>query len=262
MSATRLAQMIREKKASSVEVLRAHLAQIERINPRLNAVVQMCTERAMAEARQMDALLAKGTVKGPLHGVPMTIKDSFDTLGVVTTGGTLGRKDYVPGKDATVVARLRDAGAILLGKTNTSEFTMSFKTTNLVYGITRNPYNLNYQPGGSSGGPAATVAAGGAAFEIGSDFGGSVRYPAHCCGIAGIKPTTGCVPRTGHIVDYGGYFDPYQQVGPLARRVEDLKLILPIIAGPDYIDAAIVPMPLGNPDSVNLRGLRVAFYIQ
>ena len=262
MSATRLAQVIREKKASSLDVVKAYLAQIDKINPKLNAVVQLCSERALAEARQMDALLAKGTVKGALHGVPMTIKDSFDTIGIVSTGGTLGRKDFVAGRDATVVARVRDAGAILLGKTNTSEFTMSFKTTNLVYGITRNPYNLNHQPGGSSGGPAATVAAGGAAFEIGSDFGGSVRYPAHCCGIAGIKPTTGCVPRTGHIVDYGGYFDPYQQVGPLARRVEDLKLILPLIAGPDYIDAAIVPMPLGNPDSVNLRGLRVAFYTQ
>ncbi len=262
MSATHLAQVIREKKASSLDVVKAYLAQIEKVNPKLNAVVQLCAERALAEARQMDALLAKGSVKGPLHGVPMTIKDSFDTAGVVSTGGTLGRKDFVPGRDATVVARVRDAGAILLGKTNTSEFTMSFKTTNLVYGITRNPYNPNHQPGGSSGGPAAMVASGGAAFEIGSDFGGSVRYPAHCCGIAGIKPTTGCVPRTGHIVDYGGYFDSYQQVGPLARRVEDLKLILPIIAGPDYIDAAIVPMPLGNSDTVNIRGLRVAFYMQ
>ena len=260
MSTTRLAQMIREKKVSSVEVLRAHLAQIERVNPKLNAVVQFCTERAMAEARQADALLAKGTVKGPLHGVPMTIKDSFDTAGVISTGGTLGRKDHVPAADATVVARVRAAGAILMGKTNTPEFTLSFKTNNLVYGITRNPYNTNYQPGGSSGGAAAIVASGGSPFEIGSDFGGSVRYPAHACGITGIKPTTGRVPRTGHIIDYGGYFDSYQQVGPLARRVEDLKMLLPVIAGPDYIDAAIVPMPLENPDTVTLRGLRVAFY--
>jgi amidase len=228
----------------------------------LNAVVTLCSERAVAEARQLDAMLAKGTLKGPLHGVPMTIKDAFDTAGVVSVGGTLGRKDFVPGKDATAVARLRDAGAVLMGKTNTSELTLSFKTNNLVHGITRNPYNLNYQPGGSSGGAAAIVAAGGASLEIGSDFGGSIRYPAHACGIAGIKPTTGCVPRTGAIIDYGGYFDAYQQVGPLARRVEDLKMILPIIAGPDYIDAAIVPMPLGNPESVNLRGLRVAYYLQ
>jgi amidase len=260
MSATKLAQSIREKRFSALEAVRAHLAQIERVNPRLNAVVQLCAERALAEARQLDALLARGTVKGPLHGVPMTIKDSFDTAGVVTTGGTLGRKDFVPGRDATVIARLREAGAVLMGKTNTPEFTMSFKTNNLVYGVTRNPYDLNRQPGGSSGGAAAIVASGGSSFEIGSDFGGSIRYPAHACGIAGIKPTTGRVPRTGHIVDYGGYFDAYQQIGPLARRVEDLVTILPIIAGPDDIDAAIVPMPLEDPASVNLRGLRVAFY--
>jgi len=260
MSTTRLAQLIREKKLSASEAVRAYLAQIEKVNPSLNAVVQLCAERAIAEARQLDAMLAKGNVKGPLHGVPMTVKDSFDTAGVISTGGTLGRKDHVPARDATAIARLREAGAIVLGKTNTPEFTLSFKTNNLVYGITRNPYNTNYQPGGSSGGAAAMVASGGTSFEIGSDFGGSIRYPAHACGITGIKPTTGRVPRTGHIVDYGGYFDAYQQIGPLARRVEDLKLILPIIAGPDYIDAAIVPMPLENPDTVNIRNLRVAFY--
>jgi amidase len=261
MSATKLAQMIREKKVSSVEVLRAHLTQIDRVNPKLNAVVQFCRERAMAEAQQADAMLAKGTVKGPLHGVPMTIKDSFDTAGVVSTGGTLGRKDFVPAADATVVARLRAVGAILVGKTNTPEFTLSFKTSNLVYGASRNPYNTDYQTGGSSGGAAAIVAAGGSPFEIGSDFGGSIRFPAHCCGIAGIKPTTGRVPRTGHIIDYGGYYDWWQQVGPLARRVEDLATILPIIASPDYIDPAIVPMPLEDPAAENLNGLRVAFYI-
>lgn len=261
MSAARLAQLIREKKVSSVEALRLHLAQIDRVNPKLNAVVQFCRERAMAEARQLDAMIAKGSVKGPLHGVPMTIKDSFDTAGVVSTAGTMGRKDFVPGSDATVVARLRAAGAVLMGKTNTSEFTLSFKVNNLVYGLTRNPYDTNFQSGGSSGGAAAIVAAGGSSFDIGSDWGGSVRYPAHCCGIAGIKPTTGFVPRTGHFIDYGGFFDAYQQVGPLARRVEDLRTILPIIAGPDYIDAAIVPMTLGNPGSVNLKDLRVAFFI-
>jgi amidase len=260
MSATKLAQSIRDKKTTSFEVVRAHLAQIEKVNPKLNAVVQLCAERALAEARESDALLAKGQVKGPLHGVPMTIKDSFDTAGVISTGGTLGRRDFVPSKDATVVARLRAAGAILMGKTNTPEFTLSSKPTNLIYGLTKNPYNLNRQPGGSSGGAAAIVASGGSPFEIGSDFGGSIRYPAHACGITGIKPTTGRVPRTGHIVDYGGFFDAYQQVGPLARRVEDLVTILPIIAGPDYVDAAIAPMPLADPLTANVRDLRIAFY--
>lgn len=260
MSATKIAQSIREKKVTSLEVVRAHLAQIEKVNSKLNAVVQLSAERALAEAREADALLAKGRIKGPLHGVPMTIKDSFDTAGVVSTGGTLGRKDYVPSKDATVVARLRAAGAILMGKTNTPEFTLSSRPSNLIYGMTKNPYNLNHQPGGSSGGAAAIVASGGSPFDIGSDFGGSIRYPAHACGIAGIKPTSGRVPRTGHIVDYGGFFDSYQQVGPLARRVEDLVTILPIIAGPDDLDAAIVPMPLEDPAIVRLRELRTAYY--
>jgi amidase len=158
------------------------------------------------------------------------------------------------------VARLRAAGAILLGKTNTPELTLSGRTSNLVYGVTRNPHNVNHSPGGSSGGAAAIVASGGSPFDIGSDFGGSIRYPAHACGIAGLKPTTGCVPRTGHIVDYGGMFDSFQQVGPLARRVEDLITILPIISGPDDIDAAIVPMTLGDPASASRRDLRIAFY--
>jgi len=257
---TRLAQSIRLKKVSSQEAVKACLKRIAEVNPKLNAVVQPCAERAIEEAKQADAMLAKGQTKGPLHGVPMTIKDSFDTAGVVSTGGTLGRKDHIPGRDATVVARLRAAGAILLGKTNTPELTMSGRTSNLVYGETKNPYNLSHQPGGSSGGAAAMVAAGGSPFDIGSDTGGSIRLPAHCCGIAGIKPTSGRVPRTGHLPGYGGGFDALQQVGPLARRVEDLVLILPIMVGPDYEDAAIAPVPLGDPAGVDLKSLRVAFY--
>jgi amidase len=260
LPATVLAQRIREKKVSSLEAVKACLARIAKVNPQLNAVVQLCAERALMEAKEADALMAKGKPKGPLHGVPMTIKDSFDTAGVVSTGGTLGRKDYLPPQDATVVARLRAAGAILLGKTNTPEFTLSFVTNNLIYGPTKNPYHLDYQPSGSSGGAAAIVAAGGAPFEIGSDFAGSIRVPAHACGIAGLKPTHGLVPRTGHIVDYGGFFDNMQQVGPLARRVEDLALLLPIIAGPDGLDAAIAPAPLGDYRNVEVRGLRVAWY--
>ena len=147
-----------------------------------------------------------------------------------------------------------------MGKTNTPEFTLSFNTTNLVYGATRNPYGLSFQPSGSSGGAAAIVASGGSPFDIGSHFAGSIREPCHACGIAGNKPTSGRVPRSGHIVGYGGAFDAFQQVGPMARKVEDLVLILPIIAGPDYLDAAIVPVPLKNPGEVGLKGLRVAYY--
>src|SRR6266567_7812846 len=213
------------------------------------------------QARAADAALARGQLLGPLHGVPMTIKDSLDTAGVITTGGTQGRATFVPEQDATVVARLRAAGAILLGKTNTPELTLSGETDNLVYGRTNNPYDVSRTPGGSSGGAGAILAAGGSALDIGSDTGGSIRLPAHFCGIAGIKPTSGRVPRTGHIVPFGmGAVDALTQLGPMARYVEDLSLILPIIAGVDWRDPAIIPMPLGDPRAVSMTGLRVAMY--
>jgi amidase len=267
LSAKRLAQMIRDKQMSATELTRAYIDRINHVNPKLNAVVQMCFERAMAEARDLDAMQAQGRLKGPLHGLPMTIKDSIDTEGVISTGGTVGRMNYVPAKDATVVARLRAAGAILLGKTNTPEFTLArggvtgiATTANLIYGITRNPYDLTRSTSGSSGGAGAIVAAGGSAFDIGSDWGGSIRGPSHNNGVTGIKPTMGCVPRTGHIVDFGGVYDSWQQLGPIARRVEDLAFILPVIAGPDFRDAAIIPMPWKDPSNVQLAKLRVAFY--
>ena len=259
-STSEIARAILSRETSSEEVVRAHLARIEEVTPKLNAVVELASERALLEARNADAALARGDASGALHGVPMTIKDSFDTEGVVTTGGTQGRADFVPERDATVVARLRRAGAILLGKTNTPELTLSFETTNLVYGRTSNPYDLTRTPGGSSGGAAAIVVAGGAPFDIGSDYGGSIRLPAHYCGIAGIKPTAGRVPRTGHIYPFGGYLDAFQQIGPLARTVDDLSFLLPLIAGPDGIDPGVHPMPLGKPEDVVVGDLRVAFH--
>ena len=260
-SAKRIAESIREKRVSAVEVVEAHLARVEQVNGQLNAVVATCAERALDEAKAADTAIARGDELGALHGVPMTLKDSLDTEGVVTTGGTMGRKDYVPERDSTVAARLRAAGAILLGKTNTPELTLAGETVNSVYGRTNNPYLLDRTPGGSSGGAAAIVAAGGAAFDIGSDTGGSIRMPAHLCGIAGVKPNSGRVPRTGHIISYGmGATDAYTQNGPMARYVEDLALILPIICGPDWEDPAIVPMPLGDPADVDLGALRIAYY--
>ena len=263
LSATGAARLIREKQISAVEAVTLCYARIDAVNPKLNAVVAFCRERALAEAAEADAQLAAGKSLGPLHGVPFTVKDSFDTAGVVSTGGTLGRKAFVPGQDATVVARARAAGAILLGKTNTPEFTLgggARGTYNLIYGQTYNPYNTAYSPAGSSGGAGAIVAAGGAFFDIGSDYGGSIRGPANVNGIAGIKPTLGRVPRTGHIVGYGGAFDSFQETGPLTRRVEDLVLLLPILNGPDGWDAAMAPVPLGDPAQVNLKKLRVAYY--
>ena len=207
-----------------------------------------------------DKALSRGDILGPLHGVPFTIKDSFDTAGLISTGGTKGRSNFVPSKDATIVSRLRTAGAILLGKTNTSELTLTYETNNLIYGQTNNPFDLSRSPGGSSGGPAAIVAAEGSAFDIGSDYGGSLRFPSHCCGIATIKPTSGRVPRTGHIFPFGGVLDSFQQIGPMARFVDDLSMILPVITGPDYIDPGIVPMAFDDPNEVDLTSLRVAFH--
>ncbi|MBI3327509.1 MAG: amidase, partial [Nitrospinae bacterium] len=260
-SANAIAKAIRDKDVSAVEVVEAHLRRIEAVNPKLNAVVHTIAARARAEARAADQALARREVQGPLHGVPMTIKDSLDTAGVVSTGGTKGRAAYVPEQDATVVARLRAAGAILLGKTNTPELTLAGETDNLVYGRTNNPYDLSRTPGGSSGGAGAIIAAGGSPLDIGSDTGGSIRLPAHFCGIAGIKPTSGRVPRTGHVVPFGmGAVDALTQNGPMARYVEDLALTLPIIAGDDWRDPAIVPMPLGDPNAINVKGLRVAMH--
>ena len=246
-SASQLAQLIRAKQVLSLELVDAYLERIDAINPALNAVVQLVPEQARKQAQAADTALAKGELLGPLHGVPFTVKDSFDTAGIISTGGTLGRKDFMPQQDATAIARLQAAGAIILGKTNTPELTMAGETDNLIYGRTNNPYDTDLSPTGSSGGSAAIVAAGGSPLDIGSDVGGSIRVPAHVCGIAGIKPNWGRVPRTGHILDYRmGALEAMQQVGPMARYVEDLILTLPIMAGSDGIDPGIVPMPLGS----------------
>ncbi len=259
-SVVALAEAIRTGELTSEEVVDTYLARIAEVNPSLNAVVQLRADEARAEARAADAARDRGELMGPLHGVPMTIKDSLDTAGVITTGGTKGRQSFVPDRDATVVRRLKEAGAILMGKTNTPEFTLSFETNNLIYGRTNNPWDLERTPGGSSGGAAALIAAGGTPFDIGSDFGGSIRLPSHFCGIAGIKPSFGRVPRTGHIYPFGGILDDFQVIGPMARYVDDLVLLLPLIAGPDNIDPGVVPMPLGDPSTVDLSRLRVAFH--
>jgi amidase len=260
-SACRMASAIRSGEVKSRELADACIARIDEVNPQINAVVQLVAERARAEAEALDRDAAEGRFRGPLHGVPITIKDSLDTAGIVTTGGTLGRRDYVPEQDAPVVARLRDAGAVLLGKTNTPELTFSGETSNLIYGRTHNPFDLERSPGGSSGGSAAIIASGGAALELGSDTGGSIREPAHLCGIAGIKPTSGRTPRSGHIVPgAGGVLDSLTQIGPMARYVEDLCLALPLICGPDGRDPAVVPVAMGEPRDIDVSKLRIAWF--
>jgi amidase len=258
-SATEVAALIAARDISSEEAVRACLARIEAVNDRLNAVVALAP-RALDQARDADAALARGETRGPLHGVPFTLKDSLDTAGVTTTAGTTGWRHRVPPRDATVTARLRAAGGILLGKTNTPEFTWSNETDNDVYGRTSNPYDLERSPGGSSGGPAAAVASGCSPFDIGSDTGDSIRQPAHVCGITGIKPTSGRVPRTGHWPGPGGLIDSLTQLGPMARTVADLALVLPVIAGPDGRDPHVAPVALGDPSEVGIDGLRVALF--
>src|SRR6201747_1281132 len=260
MSASELARAIQSKKMSSKTVVEAHLERIAKVNPKLNAVVQLTADSARKEAEEADAALARGEIKGPLHGVPMTIKDTLETAGVICTGGTKGRANYVPKADATAVARLRAAGAIFLGKTNVPELAGAIETDNLVYGRTNNPYDLSRTPGGSSGGESAIVAAGGSPLGLGTDAGGSIRVPAHFCGLAAIKPTSGRVPRTGQFPLPLGARNAVFHVSLLARKVEDLALALPIISGPDYRDHSIVGMPLGNPGNVKLQDLKVAFF--
>jgi amidase len=259
-SAADLADAIRNKMVSSEEVVNAYLQRIAEVNPKTNAVVQLTVATARTQARTADAALHRGENIGPLHGVPMTIKDSIETKGVICTGGTKGRSTFIPAQDATVVARLRAAGAILLGKTNLPELSLGYETDNLLYGRTNNPYDLSRTPGGSSGGEAAIIAAGGSPFGLGADLAGSIRVPSHFCGIAGIKPTTNRVPRTGHFPLFGGVLSALWQIGPMARFVEDLILILPIIAGVDWCDPLIVPMPWNDPRTVDLKSLRVAFH--
>src|SRR5688500_3707597 len=221
-SATEMARLVRAKEISSEELVRAHLNRIRDVNGTLNAVCQIDEEAALSAARSADAALAKGAKPGPLHGVPITIKDSFDTKGLISTGGTTGRAKYIPEKDATAVARLRGAGAIILGKTNTPELTISYETDTLIYGRTNNPYDLQRTSGGRSGGAAAILAAGGAALALGSDTAGSIRVPAHFCGVAGLRPTYGRVSRAGHILPPGGVIGRLTHIGPLARSVSDL----------------------------------------
>ena len=259
-SATMIAHAIREGMTTSTEVTRHYLERIESVNAQLNAVVLVTAEEAMEQAARADAALARQGATGPLHGVPMTLKDSIDTAGIVTTYGTTGRKHAVPTEDATVVRRLKAAGAVLLGKTNTPELTLSFETDNDVFGRTMNPFDSERSPGGSSGGAAAAASSGLCAFDIGSDTGGSIRVPSHCCGTAGLKPTQGRVPRTGHAISFGGLHDGLTQLGPIARSVDDLELILGVIAGPDGRDPFISAVPLRDSRQVRIADLRVAWH--
>ena len=262
-SASELAHLVRERDVSARELVEAHIRRIEQVNPQINAVVQLDAERALEAACSADQALVQGIPVGPLHGVPFTAKDNFETAGIITAIGVAERASVVPTQDATAVARLKAAGAILLGKTNCPPWGGGSETENEVYGRTNNPYDLERSVSGSSGGEAAIIAAGGSAFGIGSDSGGSIRDPAHFCGLAALKPTAGLIPVTGVLDDEGRIgvtSDPRTQVGPIARSVADVSILASLLAGPDGVDAGCVPVPFRDPRAASVQGLRIAVY--
>jgi aspartyl-tRNA(Asn)/glutamyl-tRNA(Gln) amidotransferase subunit A len=257
LDAVELAERIRTRELSPVEVVRAHRERAEAVNPALNAIVTSF-EDAEERARAAESAVLAGDALGPLHGVPFTIKDAFDTAGVRTARGSRLFRDRVPDRDATVVARLRGAGGIPLGKTNTPEFALWWETDNLVFGRTANPWDPDRTAGGSSGGEASAIAAGLSPLGLGSDLGGSIRLPASHCGIVGLKPTHGRVPLTGH---WPETILRFMHAGPMARTVRDIALALSIISGPDGRDwhcVPVAPPPAGLSES-GVRGRRVGW---
>lgn len=261
LSATEIIAGIKNSTFSAVEVAKAHLKRIAEINPSLNAIIQQVSqENVLLQAAQADEKMNAKKALGKLHGLPITIKDSFYVKGMTCSAGSVGLAKMA-NEDATAVARLRAEGAIILGLTNVPEFLLAAESDNLLYGRSNNLYNLNCTCGGSSGGEAAIIAAGGSALGLGSDAGGSIRIPAHYCGIAGFKPTRGLVPMTGSVLGNSpGIFGSVVANGPLARCVDDLFLGLSVIAGPDGLDYRVPPVSLKDPLEVNLKDLRIAYY--
>jgi len=250
-------QLYLKKKLSPVEVVAAHIERTQQLQPRLNAFVHFDAESALARARQWETALARGETLPPLAGIPLTVKSCLDVAGWPCPAGSLLRKDYVPTTDATLVARLEAAGAILLGNTNTPEFLMAYETANRVTGKTSNPWNLACSAGGSSGGESAAIASACSMGGIGSDGGGSIRTPAHFTGICGLKPTPGRVPATGHYPPCGGAFSWMGVVGPMARNVADVRALFGAIAGPDPGDPQSAPVPLREIPAAQLRELPI-----
>jgi amidase len=255
-SIAEIRERVRTKKLSPVEVVAAYLERIEALQPKLNAFVHIDADAARAQACRAEDAVWRGGASGPLLGVPITLKSCIDVAGWPCPAGSLLRKDYVAEADATLAARLRAAGAILLGNTNTPEFLMAYETDNLIGGKTSNPWDLSRSAGGSSG-EAAAIASGCSAGGVGSDGGGSIRVPAHFCGICGLKPTPGRIPATGHFPAGGGAFSWIGVVGPMARTIADVRALFNVIAGPDPGDALSAPVPLHTVNDAQLKGLRV-----
>lgn len=246
VSASRLAELMRRREVSPVEVAEAYLRRVETHNPSLNAVVTVAAD-VLERAREAEAALTRGDATGALHGVPLTIKDTFDVRGVRSTCGSRVRAEFVPGEDAQAVARLRAAGAVILGKTNCPEFALDYTAENPVFGRTLNPHDRERTPGGSSGGCAAAVAARLTPASLGSDLAGSVRIPAHFCGVAALRPTASRVPGGGHLPPVFGPHALGAGLGPIARGVEDLELLFGVLSA-------------SREDKASLEGVRVAWY--
>ena len=262
LGAGEIADKIIAGEFSAREAVEAHIQRIEAVHPKLNALVVPLFDQARAEAVSADNARQQGKPAGLLHGVPITIKESFDVAGTATTMGLSERTDHKAIADGPLVARLRRAGAIILGKSNVPQLLMYAESDNPVYGRTNNPWNTERAPGGSSGGCAAIIAAGGSPLGMGSDIGGSIRNPAHACGIHGFKPTSGRLTMLGHAEIFPGQEAVLCQPGPLARNVADLVLAMNVLAAPgqEDFDSSIAPVPMGDPARIEIKNLRVAVY--
>jgi Asp-tRNA(Asn)/Glu-tRNA(Gln) amidotransferase A subunit family amidase len=258
--AVSMAEQIRQKKISPVELLQAHLAQIEKRDPRIHAFVQVDADLAHRQAGKAEAEVKRAAKLGPLHGVPVSIKSSIDVAGMHCEAGTKLRAGRIAENDAPLVARLRQAGAIILGVTNAPELLMAWETDNLLYGRTNNPWDVTRTPGGSSGGEAAAIASGCSAGGVGSDGGGSIRVPAHFSGICGLKPTPGRIPATGHFPVSAGPSALTGVVGPMARTAADLKTLFEVMQGPDDGDPSAAPVPLRWPSRADLKQIRIGYF--
>jgi len=254
---TEVASAIRSKTISPVEIVESNLSRVESLQPKLNAFVHLDVEGVRKQARVAEGAVLRGDSLGPLHGIPITIKSCIDVAGWPCPAGSLLRKDYVPSVNAPLVTRLKAAGAVLLGNTNTPEFLMAYETNNLLSGRTSNPWNMECSAGGSSGGESAAIASGCSMGGVGSDGGGSIRVPAHFCGICGLKPTPGRIPATGHFPSGAGAFGWIGVVGPMARTIADVRALFEVMAGPDAGDAHSAPVPLRTYREEDLRAVRV-----
>lgn len=262
LSASEMAVAVRERRVSPEELLDAHLHRIDTVEPQINAFASIDRTGARRAARVAGDMVRSGKELGPLHGIPLSIKSSIDVAGWTCPAGSRLRSDYVAQSDAPLVARLRRAGAILVGNTNTPEFLMAYETDNVLQGHTNNPWDLERTAGGSSGGEAAAIAAGCVAAGVGSDGGGSIRIPAHYSGICGLKPTGGRIPATGHFPPSTGPFALLGVVGPMARTIADLELLFEVMAGLDYGDPSSSPVPVRKPNGKDIEHLRIGFFDQ